>query len=248
MKKLELIEKYLNEELNANERSEFEQLQNSDADFAEEVQMAVAVNADFNVRQKMRWKSLAAGQGVKKETPIRQLTPRNSSFGWIRTIAAVSILGLGLALGWMMFSSPDLDALADEQLIELYDSPAAFMEKEKDMNWKNAITAYKEGNFTVTVAAIELSIKKFPEKLAEKHFYLGYSYLNEDVPNLDKAIQHLEKSKSLNATSFAQQANWFLSLAHLKKGNKKEAEALLQQMIDTNGWKKAEATALLNKL
>ena len=57
MKKLDLIEKYLSEELSANERSEFEQLQRSDADFAEEVLVAIAINADFNVKQKMRWQA-----------------------------------------------------------------------------------------------------------------------------------------------------------------------------------------------
>ena len=89
MKNLDLLEKYLNEELSANERTEFEQLQKSDADFAEEVQVAVTINADFNVKQKMRWQALLNEQGnVGKETPVRTLAPRRS-INWIRNIAAV---------------------------------------------------------------------------------------------------------------------------------------------------------------
>ncbi len=252
MKNLDLIEKYLNEELSAKERLEFEQLQQSDADFAEEVQVAVTINADFNVKQKMRWQGLLKEQGnLAKETPIRQLAPRRS-INWIRNIAAVFILGLGLSLAWLTFSSPDAGALADEQLMEVYVAPKAFMnvnDLDVDSNWKNAISAYRDGQFSVAVAAIESSMERNSEKLDEKHFYLGLSYLYEDVPNYDKAISHLAKSKELNSSAlFAPKANWFMALAYLKQGKIKEAMALLQLVIDADSWKKAEATALLNKI
>lgn len=253
MKNLDLIEKYLNEELSSNERSEFEQLQKSDADFAEEVQVAVTINADFNVKQKMRWQGLLNEQGsVVKETPVRTLAPRRS-ISWIRNIAAVFILGLGLSLAWLMFSSPDAGELADEQLMEIYKKPKAFMNTnaDADSNWKNAIAAYEEGQFSIAVAAIEKSIEKDEEELQldEKHFYLGLSYLYEDVPNYEKAMNHLSISKELNSSSqLAPQANWFMALAYLKQGKIKEAKALIQLVIDANIWKEAEATALLNKI
>lgn len=253
MKNLDLIEKYLNEELSANERSEFEQLRKSDADFAEEVQVAVTINADFNVKQKMRWQGLLSEQGnVVKETPVRKLAPRRS-IGWIRSIAAVFILGVGLSLAWLMFSSPDAGTLADEQLMEIYVAPEAFMNDSGkiNVNWNNAISAYRDGQFSVAVAAIETSIEKSSEKLDEKHFYLGLSYLYEDVPNYDKAISHFATSKELNSSAlFAPKANWFMALAYLKQGKIKEAKTLLQLVINENvaGWKKAEATALLNKI
>lgn len=253
MKNLDLIEKYLNEELSANERSEFEQLQKSDADFAEEVQVAVTINADFNVKQKMRWQGLLNEQGnVVKETPVRKLAPRRS-ISWIRNIAAVFILGLGLSLAWLIFSNPNAGELADEQLMEIYIAPESFMNDSGNVNvnWNNAISAYRDGQFSVAVAAIESSISKNSEKLDEKYLYLGLSYLYEDVPNYDKAISHLAKSKELNSSSlFAPKANWFMALAYLKQGKIKEAKALLQLLIDENStnWKKAEATALLNKI
>ena len=43
-------------------------------------------------------------------------------------------------------------------------------------------------------------------------------------------------------------SNWYMSLAHLKKGNKEAAEALLKLVVENDGWKKAEASALLNSL
>lgn len=253
MKNLDLIEKYLNEELSASERTEFEALQKSDADFAEEVQVAVAINADFNIKQKMRWQGLMNEHENVKETPVRKLTPRRS-LGWIRSIAAVFILGLGLSMAWLMFSSQDASELADEQLMEIYVKPEKFLKEENTSpNWESAIAAYDEGQFSVAVAAIERSIEKNENsaKLDMKHFYLGLSYLYEDVPNYDKAIKHLAKSKELNSNSFfAPKPNWFMALAYLKQGKIKEAKALLELVINKNSanYKKVEATALLNKL
>ena len=251
MKNLDLIEKYLNEELNANERSEFEQLQKSDPAFAEEVQMAVAVNADFNVQQKLRWQQLLE----QKETPIRQLTPRKQTLGWIRSIAAVFILGLGLALGWLLFSGPNVDKIATQHLMEIHADPTAFADDnnttEVDLNWGKAIKAYQEGEFSIAVASIESSIRNNPKNLDDKYFYLGLSYLYEEVPNFDKAIANLEKSKELNPNSLLiSSTNWYLGLAQLKKGNNEAAKVLLQKVVDdkNSDWKKTEATALLNQL
>lgn len=252
MKKLNLIEKYLSEELNATERSEFDQLRKSDSDFAEEIQMAVTVNADFKVKQKMRLQGLLKEKGQATpvhEATVRTMTPRKSSVNWMRSIAAVFVLGLGLSLAWLIFSSPDNNTLANEELVEVYKAPTRFLdEKVVDANWNNAITAYQDGQFSVAVAAIESSIKKNPEKLDEKNFYLGLSYLYEDVPNLDKVISHLETTKEMNAARYGTQANWFMSLAYLKKGDTETAKVLLQEVVDADNWKKTEAVALLNNL
>ncbi|MEM6967597.1 MAG: hypothetical protein AAF573_22725, partial [Bacteroidota bacterium] len=219
MKNLELIEKYLNEELSAAEQNQFEQLQKNDADFAEEVQMAVAVNASFNVQQKLRWQKLANEQGISTETPIRQLNPAKRSISWIRSVAAVAILGVGLALGWMMFSGSDLGTLADDHLMDIHQAPTVVRETEDiESNWENAIDAYKSGNFNIAVAAIEKSFKGDEGNQAEKHFYLGLSHLYNEVADFEKAIFHLEKSQSLNAGLYGAMSNWYMSLAHLKKG------------------------------
>ena len=65
-------------------------------------------------------------------------------------------------MAWMLFSSPDAGELADEELMNIYEAPTRRMLSDNsaltDSNWDNAITAYKEGQFSVAVAAIESSI------------------------------------------------------------------------------------------
>jgi len=246
MENLELIEKYLNEELSQTELAEFEQLQKTDAAFAEEVQMAIAINADFNVQQKKRWQKLIEA----KETPVRQLNPRNRSINWIRSIAAVFILGLGLALGWMLFAGQSVDKMATKYLTEHHADPTSFVEDKEDA-WSKAIYAYEDGNFSQAVTAITNSIDKNPKNLDMQYFYLGLSHLYEGSPNYDNAITSLKKSQELNPNHLRNSAiNWHLALAYIKKGNLGTAKSLLQKVIDNKNddWKKDEATALLNKL
>jgi len=251
MDNLELIEKYLNEELSANELMQFESLQKTDSEFAEEVQLAVTLNADFNVQKKKRWQAMLKEQGAKIETPVRQLTPRKSAVNWMRSIAAVFVLGLGLALAWMMFSSPDMNSLASAQLENIYEDPTSFMGEDtgtvEDSNWENAIKAYEEENFSLATIAIEKSIEKNSTNLGEKYFYLGVSQMYEDAPDYEVAMTNLKKGKELNRL-FKSQADWFMSLACLKLNKKEKAKALLQEVVNADDWGKAEAIALLNQL
>ena len=250
MENIELIEKYLNDELSASELMQFESLQKTDSEFAEEVQLAITLNADFNVQQKKRWQAMLKEQGAKVETPVRQLTPRTSAVNWMRSIAAVFVLGLGLALAWMMFSSPDIDSVASAQLENIYEDPTPMRdsaEGAEDVNWTNAINAYEEKNFSLATIAIEKSIEKNPTNLGEKYFYLGVSQMYEDAPDYEVAMTNLKKGKELNRL-FKSQADWFMSLACLKLNKKEEAKALLQEVVNADNWGKAEATALLNQL
>ncbi len=248
MENLELIEKYLNEELSTSELAQFESLQKTDSEFADEVHLAVTLNADFKVQKKKRWQALLKEQGAKVETPVRQLTPKKSAVNWMRSIAAVFALGLGLALAWMIFSSPDMESLASEQLKNVYTAPTTMMnDSAEDVNWANAINAYKEENFSLATIAIEKSIEKNPENLGEKYFYLGVSQMYETAPDYQDAITNLKKGKELNS-QFTSQANWYMSLAYLKLNKIKEAKALLQDVVNADNWGKAEATALLNQL
>ena len=214
MDNLNLIEKYLNEELNTAELAAFDRLVKEDPEFAEEVRVAVTLNANFKVQQKLRFQGLLKKQEIQK-TPIRRLPLRR-----LRSIAAVLVFLLAVAMGWMIFGPVDTSALADEYLVIKYTSPMVTLDPAVDLdsNWKNAITAYQDKQFPTAIAAIERSLQDSSDSgnVEMKHFYLGLSYLYQKVPNAEKALIHLEKSKK--SSLYKQQANWFMSLAFLKQG------------------------------
>ena len=250
MNKLELLEKYLSEELNPQEQIAFDRLRKEDADFSEEVQLAIVLNANHKVERKLHFQKLLKEQQTQKtitevkETPVRRLPLRQ-----IRSIAAVLLLGLSVAMAWLTFGASNADALVAEGLSQKYTSPMIVRSGENtDPNWKNAIQAYKDGNFPTAIAALERSIEKDITNVDEKHFYLGLCYLYQKVSDHENAIIHLEKSKQINPDRYEQQSNWFISLALLNLQKDEEAKPLLEKMVDSKGWKSAEAAELLKEL
>jgi len=248
MDKLDLLEKYLSEELNPQEQIAFDQLMKNDADFKEEVQLAVVLNANQRVEKKLHFKKLLAERQTtpaKKDTPVRQLPLRR-----LRSIAAVLLLGLTMAAAWLMFGQSNANDLVAEGLSQKYAAPVTVRSGEDtDPNWKNAIQAYKDGNYTTAIAALERSIEKDITNIEEKHFYLGLCYLYQREADHESAIEHLRKSKQINPNRYAQQANWFISLALLNLQKDEEAKVLLEEMVaDPKGWKNAEAAELLKEL
>ena len=247
MDKLDLLEKYLSEELNPQEQIAFNQLMKEDADFKEEVQLAIVLNANQKVERKLHFKKLL--QERQTVTPIKEATVRQLPMRKIRSIAAVVLLGLTMAMGWLMFGQSNADELVAEGLSQKYTSPVTVRSGEDtDPNWKNAIQAYKDGNFTTAIAALERSIEKDITNTDEKHFYLGLCYLYQKEADHKNAIMHLEKSKQINPTRYGQQANWFISLGLLNLQKDNEAKVLLEEMVESKGWKSAEAAALLKEL
>ena len=248
MDKLDLLEKYLSEELNPQEQISFDQLMKDDAEFREEAQLAVVLNANRRIEQKLHFKKLLAERQTEttpvKEAPVRQLPLRR-----LRSIAAVLLLGLTMAAGWLMFGQSNVNDLVAEGLSQKYTAPVTVRSGEvTDPNWKNAIQAYKDGNYTTAIAALERSIEKDITNAEEKHFYLGLCYLYQREANHEKAIDHLTKSKQINPNRYAQQANWFISLALLNLQKEEEAKVLLEEMVADEGYKSAEAAELLKEL
>jgi len=247
MNKLVLLEKYLSEELNPQEQIAFDQLMKDDAEFMEEVQLAVVLNANRRVEQKLHFKKLLAERqtaSATKETPVRQLPLRR-----LRSIAAVLLLGLTMAAGWLMFGQSNIDDLVAEGLSQKYTAPVTVRSgDDTDPNWKNAIQAYKDGNFTTAIAALERSIEKDITNVDEKHFYLGLCYLYQREADHENAIVHLEKSKQINSNRYAQKANWFISLALLNLQREEEAKVLLEEMVTSDGYKSEAAAELLKEL
>ena len=245
MDKLDLLEKYLQEELNPQEQIAFDQLMKDDAEFKEEVQLAVVLNANQRVEQKLYFKKLLEERdAATTETPVRQLPLRR-----LRSIAAVLLLGLTMAAGWLMFGQSNANELVAEGLSQKFTAPVTVRSGEDtDPNWKNAIQAYKDGNFTTAIAALERSIEKDITNVDEKHFYLGLCYLYQREADHENAIVHLKKSKQINSNRYAQQANWFISLALLNLQKTEDAKILLEEMVANDGWRSADAAALLKEL
>lgn len=82
--------------------------------------------------------------------------------------------------------------------------------------------------------------------LEADQFYLGLSHLYAgDAAAALPALSALAQNKD---AKYAQEANWYLSLAQIKSNQLVDAKKRLQTIVDRGGWKSREAAELLKTL
>lgn len=81
---------------------------------------------------------------------------------------------------------------------------------------------------------------------ADALFYSAVCYLSINQP--DKAITNLDKVLALNKASYTDPAKWYKALAYIKKGDKKSATPLLEQLQKGNSTYKQKAANTLKDI
>jgi len=234
-----LIEKYLYKELSKAEIKEFEQRLDSDAEFADEVQLRSVIFAKTKSDFKQQ---LKATHQKSKVNPASNRTAKLTSLHYIKRIAAVLILGVLVFVLSRYIGSPETTNLVDNHIAQTHDAPITLKGENDDAAaWKAAKDAYKKGDYEAAIREIEKI--KSPE--TEQQFYLGLAYLYNK--NYDKSIAQFESIIQQNDANYSPTSKWYISLAYLKNNQPEQAKKYLQQ-IPEDAWKYKEAQELLNTL
>ncbi len=241
MEPTDLIQKYLENDLSEEEKRSFDQRLAEDTEFVEELKIATVINADFNLKQKERWKAM------REEVQIIPLNGQQKGRNWLRPLLiAASILFIGLTAFWFL-NNESLDNMVDSQLAAGHTAPMTMRGENRQLNtaWENVRVAFVEEDFALVIDLITaLKPEQRPESV-ETDFYLGLAYLYEN--QYDQAIGSLRKVLS-QSSDYEEETQWFLALAYLKNNQSAEARKLLQHISENDQWKAAEAKALLNRL
>jgi len=109
---------------------------------------------------------------------------------------------------------------------------------------EKAEKAYNEQDYSNAIIYYKQLLNKDPNQ--DKYIlFLGVSYLADEQP--EQTIRLFNNSPYKNST-YAEDINWYLALAYIKKGNTQTAAILLQNLAKTSDYYKAQATALYKKL
>ncbi|MGV8878127.1 MAG: tetratricopeptide repeat protein [Sphingobacteriaceae bacterium] len=104
----------------------------------------------------------------------------------------------------------------------------------------DGMISYKEGNYAEALAKWnKLDTGEIQKDTLQ--YYMGMACLNKG--NTDESIKILTISATRTGTAFYEQANWYLALAYIKKGDNEAAVAVLKKIKNYPG-----ALSLLNKL
>lgn len=100
------------------------------------------------------------------------------------------------------------------------------MSSTSDYSFYHAMTDYKSGNYSAAIKTWEGLLSERPSS-DTLNYFLGAAYLADNKTG--KAVSSFEKVIADSTSYFIKDAYWYLGLAQLKLGNKKEAIGYLEK-------------------
>lgn len=242
--KYDLIERYCNGELSAEEEKQVMALQQQDSDFKQELELYQStlqvvddlVEDDLKDYLSRVEKDLSSTNSKTNAIPLQI---------WFAVAASVVIIIVFSYLFWPTNSSP-------EALYEAYFEPyrnvvyPVSRSGELPTLIDSAFNYYEKRMYNEAILAFERIPSAYPTTDLELDLYLGISYLaNNDAT---RAKEILLKAQ-LKSSEFTSEYQWYLALANLKLNNIPQAKQHLKSLQQQGGatWKK-QATTLLNQL
>lgn len=217
---MEWIDLYLKGLLSVEEKKLFEQKLQADNIFRQQVEIIAALRKGIQaVGRKEMLEEMKAWD--KKAPPLVQTIPLWRQAGLMR-IAALLIIGISIFLLWPKErAKSDLFAKYFDPYPNVVMPTVRGNEREDSTIIQKAYRAYDQGNYTEAIALFEAASSQ-DEYV---RMYLANSYLAGGQG--EKAISILEKLQA-KSKLFAEEARWYLVLAHLQSGNKEQASRLLR--------------------
>lgn len=233
------IDQYLDGELSQKEVEDFETTMENDPSLEEEVlgNLLLRETIETGYREEMRanirqWRK--EGAQVSTGTNIRKLT--------VRLAAAASVLLVfGLAVFNLVLPSYSNEGISQIAYIQETDLSGGLKGAGETDVLTSAITNYEAGNYEQAIPLFQ----QFPDN--DKAIYgLAQSYIQTD--NFDPAISALKQLIDRGNIDYIEQAEYYLMMTYLKKGDlNTEFYSLLDKIADNGSAQYKEKAQVVRK-
>lgn len=237
---MELIERYLNDELSAEERKQTEQRMSADPEFKRSLEV-------FREYRHMYSDDSQSFRALLKEVDQEYQASRKPGKNYWLIAASVSILVL-IAAAYFLFLDP---ATQPEDLYaQNFSLPADNLTVRGDESQQllnQAMALYNDQQFEQALQGFEAWQAQHADSIPVI-FYSAISHmaLGEMQPAIDK-LQMIVLERTADA-SYSSASRWYLALAYLRDGDKKKAEALLNDLAGGSSSYASKAQNLLGQL
>lgn len=223
---LELIDKYLSEQLAESEIAAFEKRLDEEESWREKVEevrlMSIGIQEAFLSGQLDEFHK-SAGEMV--DSDVKQHRAVNISWAKRWAIAASTLLIVG-TLSWLLFIKKN----GNEQLFADYYQPdpglPTLMGVSDNYNFDKAMVDYKMGDYKKALATWK-SLLKGNEENDTLNYFIASAYLADK--DVKESVVYFDKVINYNNSVFLQDAQWYKALALLDQGRKKEALQLIEK-------------------
>lgn len=214
---IELIDKYLRQEMTVAERTSFEKKLAADATLGKqlELQKDIAKGIEYHSLQNLK-KSL-------RQTEATIGTPKPYKLYW-KMVASFAIIAV---VGYLVFS---LTSTSEQEIFEkyydVYPNVVNPVSRSATDVVRNDMRLYEAANYEEAINTFNQQLKSKPGN-DTLIFYLAQSYLALD--DVDKAITNLNRVDSTSV--FYEPAQWYKALALLKQKKPEKAGQQLDEIL-----------------
>lgn len=229
MEKLELIDRYLRNELSGTEKTTFEQKVGKNADFKQELedmQISQEMIRSYAMREEIKSIRKAMLQENKSNT-----STSSPSFKFYAVRIAASILLVVVALAAFQYASLSGDSLYAEKAMIYPTETTRSGQEDTDISAEElAISYYRLDDFQRYIEHYE----QLTSPSIKATFLAGNAYLQ--LSDNEKAISAfnivLEQNDPNTLMQFQEDAEYFLALAMIKNGDYEQAYALMETIAN----------------
>ncbi|MEX0996295.1 MAG: hypothetical protein WDZ45_04540 [Flavobacteriaceae bacterium] len=228
---LELIERYLNNELHGQSLIDFEKKLQNDKDFRDQVDFVKNIPIGVE-RAVLKEKIESFHSEIQSQPPTIKL--HRTNFFLKFAVAASFIIGFGL-LFYFYQTSPN------EKLYQAYYSPdpglPTVMSSTSEYDFYDAMVDYKRKNYDSAIRKWSVSIENSPDN-DTLNYFLGMAWMASKEE--EKAFPYLEQVTKNNESVFQNDARFYTALYHVKNNNIELAKQNLSGLTDERAEKLLE--------
>jgi hypothetical protein len=250
-RQIEEIDKYINMELDDDERSSFETELDNNLDLTAELELykeidtALSENDVMNLRDKLdRISKEVTREKHKERSFIVRIIPRSRIA--TATVAASLLLLIGIT------SMLSRNKISNEKELynhyfSTYDATGIFRSNNQDPDNKInlALHKYNAAEYSEAIALFE-QVLQTDASNPVGNFYQGMSY--QELGKFDNAIMSYSEVIKVKNNLFVEQAEWYTALCYLQNDNRKKAYKQFQRIAENKGYYSEKASEILEKL
>jgi tetratricopeptide (TPR) repeat protein len=243
---MEIIDKYLNGEMEDRELEQFNHLLATDPEAQEEVDLHQAIDEAIMEEDIMSFRDTMQMIYAEDEKVKRQ----PAGFSRRKLYYAAATLALLLATGGVVrqLTQPDYDNQEMfNQFYQPYEVTVTYRSgnTETDRLLLTALQKYEEEHYQEALVLFEQLLEKRKDDMAV-NLYSGISYM--EVEKYQKATHSFQTIITDNNNLFIEQAEWYLAMCYLKTDENKKAKELLDELIKKESYYKEMARKIKNEL
>lgn len=247
-KQIEIIDQYIDNEMEINERTSFENELETNSDLRKQLGLILIVNRSLQKKEVIEYRKCISD--IRKNMLQKSSERYKSSWFTIKLewyyAAAVSILLIGTAIVFYLllpkvYNNQQLFAMNYKR----YPASAIVRSKTEFNNSENAIIkSYETANYKYTLRLINNSKKEINNNKIS--LIEGICFI--EINDLNNAINSFKQLSLDTKSIFYRDAQWYLALCYLKVEKKEKAKLILRQIAFSRSPYNRKANEILNRM